>query len=69
VSLLQTVESLIQQAKELLDARRLDEALAKLTEALRRDPTQWKAYLYTAQAYIGKLDWTAALTKTRRRSR
>jgi hypothetical protein len=47
----------------------LDEALAKLTEALRRDPTQWKANLYTAQAYIGKLDWTAALTKTRRRSR
>ena len=66
MSLLETVESLIQQAKELLDARRFDEALAKLTEAIRRDPTQWKAYLYTAQAYIGKLDWTAALTNIRK---
>jgi tetratricopeptide (TPR) repeat protein len=66
VSLLESVESLIQQAKALLDARRFDEALAKLTEALRRDPTQWKAYLYTAQAYIGKLDWTAALTNIRK---
>ena len=66
MSLLQSVESLIQQAKELLDARRFDEALAKLTEAIRRDPTQWKAYLYTAQAYIGKLDWTAALTNIRK---
>ena len=66
MSLLESVESLIQQAKELLDARRFDEALAKLTEAIRRDPTQWKAYLYTAQAYIGKLDWTAALTNIRK---
>jgi len=66
VSLLQTVESLIQQAKELLDAKRYDEALAKLFEALRRDPTQWKAYLYAAQAYIGKRDWTGALTNARK---
>ena len=66
MSLLASVESLIQQAKELLEARRFDEALAKLTEAIRRDPTQWKAYLYTAQAYIGKLDWTAALASIRK---
>jgi tetratricopeptide (TPR) repeat protein len=66
VSLVESIESLIQQAKELLDARRFDEALAKLTEVIRRDPTQWKAYLYSAQAYIGKLDWTAALTNVRK---
>jgi Flp pilus assembly protein TadD len=66
VSLLQSVESLLQQAKELLDARRFDEALATLTEAIRRDPTQWKAYLYAAQAYIGKRDWTAALASARK---
>ena len=66
VSLLESVESLIQRAKELLDAKRFDEALATLTEALRRDPTQWKAYLYAAQAYIGKLDWAAALTNIRK---
>jgi tetratricopeptide (TPR) repeat protein len=63
---LQSVESLIQQAKELLDARRFDEALAKLTEVIRRDPTQWKAYLYSAQAYVGKLDWSAALANIRK---
>jgi tetratricopeptide (TPR) repeat protein len=66
LSLLQSVESLIQQGKELLDARRFDEALVKLTEAIRRDPTQWKAYLYAAQAYIGKADWSAALTNIRK---
>jgi tetratricopeptide (TPR) repeat protein len=66
LSLLESVESLIQQAKELLEARRFDEALVKLAEAIRRDPTQWKAYLYSAQAYIGKLDWTAALASIRK---
>jgi tetratricopeptide (TPR) repeat protein len=66
MSLLDSVESLIEQAKALLDARRFDEALAKLSEVMRRDPTQWKAYLYSAQAYIGKLDWTAALTNIRK---
>jgi tetratricopeptide (TPR) repeat protein len=66
LSLLDTVESLLQQAKALLDAGRFDEALAKVTEAIRRDPTQWRAYLYGAQAYIGKRDWTAALTNARK---
>jgi tetratricopeptide (TPR) repeat protein len=66
VGLLESVESLIQQAKALLDAKRYDEALSKLTEALRRDPTQWKAYLYSAQAYLGKLDWSAALASARK---
>jgi tetratricopeptide (TPR) repeat protein len=66
MGLLDSVESLIQQAKELLDAKRFDEALTKLTEVIRRDPTQWKAYLYAAQAYVGKRDWTAALTSARK---
>jgi Flp pilus assembly protein TadD len=66
VSLLETIESLLAQAKALLDAKHYDEALAKLVEVIRRDPTQWKAYLYSAQAYIGKLDWTSALTSARK---
>ncbi len=65
MSLLDTVESLIEQAKVLLDAKRYDEALTKLIEAIRRDPTAWKAYLYSAQAYIGKLDWASAITNAR----
>jgi len=55
MSLMETIESLLAQAKALLDAKRFDEALTKLVEVIRRDPTQWKAYLYSAQAYIGKL--------------
>ena len=62
----ESIESLLQQAKELLDAKKFDEALAKITEVIRRDPTQWKAYLYGAQAYIGKLDWSAALPNARK---
>jgi tetratricopeptide (TPR) repeat protein len=66
MSLLDTVDSLIEQAKVLLDARRYDEALTKLIEAIRRDPTAWKAYLYSAQAYIGKLDLASAIANARR---
>ena len=66
MSLMETIESLLAQAKALLDGKKYDEALAKLVEVIRRDPSQWKAYLYSAQAYIGKLDWTAALTNARK---
>jgi tetratricopeptide (TPR) repeat protein len=63
---LQSVESLLQQAKELLDAGRFDDALTNLKEVIRREPTQWTAYLYAAQASIGKRDWTAALGNIRK---
>jgi tetratricopeptide (TPR) repeat protein len=66
MSALQSIDALLQQARELLDAKRYDEALSKLTEVIRRDPAQWRAYLYGAQAYIGKRDWTAALTNARK---
>jgi Flp pilus assembly protein TadD len=66
LSLAETIESLLAQAKALLDAKKYDEALAKLVEVIRRDPTQWKAYLYSAQAYVGKLDWSSALTNARK---
>jgi tetratricopeptide (TPR) repeat protein len=66
MGLVESIESLLAQAKALLDAKKFDEALAKLAEVIRRDPTQWKAYLYGAQAYIGKLDWSAALGNIRK---
>ncbi len=66
VSLMESIESLLAQAKALLDARKFDEALTKLAEIIRRDPAQWKAYLYGAQAYIGKLDWSSALSSIRK---
>jgi tetratricopeptide (TPR) repeat protein len=64
--LVESIESLLAQAKALLDAKKFDEALAKLAEVIRRDPAQWKAYLYGAQAYIGKLDWSSALSNIRK---
>jgi tetratricopeptide (TPR) repeat protein len=66
VNVLESIDALLKQARELLDARRFDEALTKLTEVIRRDPMQWRAYLYSAQAYIGKRDWTAALGSARK---
>jgi tetratricopeptide (TPR) repeat protein len=66
LGILDSIDSLLQQAKALLDAGRFDEALTKLVEVIRRDPTQWRAYLYSAQAYIGKRDWTAALGSARK---
>lgn len=66
MSLVESIESLLAQAKALLDAKKFDEALAKLAEVIKRDPAQWKAYLYGAQAYIGKLDWSAALANIRK---
>jgi len=66
MSLVDTIESLLKQIKELLDAKRYDDALAKVSEVVRRDPKQWKAYLYGAQAYIGKADWSQALGNARK---
>jgi tetratricopeptide (TPR) repeat protein len=66
LSLVETIESLLRQAKELLDGKRYDEALSKVAEVIRRDPTQWKAYLYAAQAYLGKADWGQALARARK---
>lgn len=66
MSMLDTIESLLKQIKELLDAKRYDDALTKITEVIRRDPAQWKAYLYGAQAYIGKADWGQALGNARK---
>src|SRR5262249_10108699 len=57
---------LLKQIKELLTARRWDEALTKVAEVIRREPTQWRAYLYGAQAYIGKADWGQALGSARK---
>jgi len=65
LSLVETIDSLLKQAKELLDAKKYDEALTKLAEVIKRDATQWKAYLYSALAYIGKGDWGNALASAR----
>ncbi len=66
IGLVETIEALLKQIQELLAAKKWDEALTKVAEVLRREPTQWRAYLYGAQAYIGKADWGQALASARK---
>jgi tetratricopeptide (TPR) repeat protein len=66
IGLAETIASLLQQIRELLAARRWDEALTKIGEVIRREPTEWRAYVYGAQAYVGKADWTQALHSARK---
>src|ERR1041385_4847852 len=66
VGVVETIEALLKQIQDLLSAKKWDEALAKVAELLRREPTQWRAYLYGARAYIGKADWSQALASARK---
>ena len=66
MGLVETIESLLKQIKELLTAQKWDAALTKVAEVIRREPTEWRAYLFGAQAYIGKADWGQALTQARK---
>ena len=66
MGLVETIESLLKQIKELLTAKKWDAALTKVAEVIRREPTEWRAYLFGAQAYIGKADWGQALTQARK---
>ena len=66
MGLVETIESLLKQIKELLTAQKWDAALTKVAEVIRREPTEWRAYLFGAQAYIGKADWAQALTQARK---
>ena len=53
MGLVETIDSLLKQIKELLAAQKWDAALTKVAEIIRREPTEWRAYLFGAQAYIG----------------
>ena len=61
-----SVEALLRQAIDLYTARRYDEAISKLLEVVRRDPTSWNAYLYLARSYVAKSSWADALTSGRK---
>jgi Flp pilus assembly protein TadD len=66
LGLLETIESLLQQGKELYQAGRYDEALAKFQEVIKREPSSWPAYLYAARSYIAKGAWSSAIDNGRK---
>jgi Tfp pilus assembly protein PilF len=66
IGVVETIAQLLAKIQELLAANKWDEALKNVAEVVRRDPTQWRAYLYGAQAYMGKADWSQALVNGRK---
>jgi cytochrome c-type biogenesis protein CcmH/NrfG len=61
-----SIETLLAQGVELLNARKYDEAATKFLEVVRRAPTSWNAYLYLARAYVGKGSWSDAIASARK---
>jgi tetratricopeptide (TPR) repeat protein len=64
--LVESVESLLRQGKELFEAKRYDEALAKFQEVIRREPTSWVAWLYAARVHVAKVQWAPAIDSGRK---
>jgi len=61
-----SVDSLLKQGRELYEAKRYDEALAKLQEVIKREPGSWSAYLYSARAHLAKAAWSPAIESGRK---
>lgn len=66
LGLVESIDSLLKQGRELYEAKRYDEALAKFQEVIKREPASWAAYLYSARAYIGKAAWAPAIESGRK---
>ncbi len=66
LGVMDSIASLLEQGKTLLEAKRYDEALAKFQEVIKRDPASWPAYLYAARSYIGKGAWAPAIENGRK---
>jgi tetratricopeptide (TPR) repeat protein len=63
---LESMDSLLKQGRELYEAKRYDEALAKFQEVIKREPGSWSAHLYSARAYLGKAAWSPAIESGRK---
>src|SRR5512132_1318760 len=66
LGVMDSIASLLEQGKALLEAKRYDEALAKFQEVIKRDPASWPAYLYAARSCIGKGAWAPAIENGRK---
>jgi tetratricopeptide (TPR) repeat protein len=63
---MESIDSLLRQGRELYEAKRYDEALAKFQEVIKREPSSWSAYLYSARAHIAKAAWSPAIESGRK---
>src|SRR5215813_4522954 len=66
LGMVESIESLLAQGKELFQSGKYAEALAKFQAVISRDPKQWEAYLYTARTYIAQKSWGPAIDNARK---
>jgi len=66
LGVLETIDSLMRQGRELYAAGRYDEAIGKFQEVLKRDAKYWSAYLELARTHIARRSWADAITNGRK---
>lgn len=66
LGMVESIESLLAQGKELFQSGKYAEALTKFQAVIQRDPKQWEAYLYTARTYIAQKSWGPAIDNARK---
>src|SRR5690242_21736754 len=66
LGMMESIDSLLAQGKELFQSGKYAEALAKFQAVISRDPKQWEAYLYTARTYIAQKSWGPAIDNARK---
>jgi tetratricopeptide (TPR) repeat protein len=66
LGMMESIDSLLAQGKELFQSGKYAEALAKFQAVISRDPKRWEAYLYTARTYIAQKSWGPAIDNARK---
>jgi Flp pilus assembly protein TadD len=66
LGMVESIESLLAQGKELFQSGKYADALAKFQAVIARDPKSWEAYLYTARTYIAQKSWGPAIDNARK---
>jgi tetratricopeptide (TPR) repeat protein len=66
LGMVESIESLLAQGKELFQSGKYADALAKFQAVIARDPKSWEAYLYTARTYIAQKSWGPAIDSARK---
>ncbi|MEO7403401.1 MAG: tetratricopeptide repeat protein [Burkholderiales bacterium] len=65
MSLADQIVALMREAIAALQGKRYDEAIGKFQQVVSRDPKHWEAYVGLARGYIGRGNWSQAVTSGR----